>query len=226
MGPALRHGQGGGLGRRRNSPALLLPRVPPARPGPGSGPRSAPALPAPQDKLSTPSGPGLVPPRLQPRRPSTPLAATPSPGSDAAGPAPATASRCPSHNGLPVLRTAPRLTDSGRDQSQTPPEELSQWGLWAGLASRYIRGGGLKACSDGAVRSPLLAWWNCVTSSHCVMASRELLCHCLTSPCHDSRDVISQQFRVMTDCGACPAAGSSQLWQAGEALGEAKARPG
>lgn len=63
-------------------------------------------------------------------------------------------------------------------------------------------------------------------SSHDVMPLRELLRHCLTSACHDSRDVTSQQYHVATGCGTNPAAGSSQLPQAGGALGATNTCPG
>lgn len=59
-----------------------------------------------------------------------------------------------------------------------------------------------------------------MTSSYDIVASWELLCYCLTTACHDSRDVTSQQYHVTTGCGA------TQLQQAGEAFGEAKACPG
>lgn len=63
-------------------------------------------------------------------------------------------------------------------------------------------------------------------SSHDVRLSRELLCHCLTSAGHDSRDVTSQQNRVTSGCGTNAAACPSQLRQAGEALSAINTCPG
>ncbi|XP_036247769.1 spidroin-2-like [Molothrus ater] len=133
-GTAARAGRGARPEQEGPGPAA------PPRPSGAAGPGQRPAG-RPGSARAAGRAEHSVPPRLQPRRPSTPLAAAPSPGSDAAGPAPAAASRCPSHNGLPVLRTAPPLSDSRRGQSQPPPEELSQSNMGAGLAGRYIREG-------------------------------------------------------------------------------------